>query len=178
MLFRTRAERRIKIVSDLRQAEKLRVTMRTNLPETQLPVGALPPWCDREYRRAEIRYNPFRLTCSCEQRQQYLAVYAADDARGLCVHLARHVKRADVPELQLAVLIAEASHRSEKLLLAHVPPFWFGYTVNSPWIQIFMPGKKWAQASFDRHAGRWAYNVAPANAAELLEILKREFWLD
>lgn len=152
--------------------------MRTNLPETQFSVGALPSWCDREYRRAEIRYNPFKLTCSCEQRQKFLGVYTPNDARGLCVHLSRHMKKIDVPEMQLTVLIAEASQRTENLLLAHVQPFWFGYTIDSPWIQIFMPGIKWAQASFDRQAGRWAYNLAPANAAELIETLKREFWLD
>jgi hypothetical protein len=96
----------------------------------------------------------------------------------MCRHLATQMKKMEAPEIQLAVLFAEASHRADKLQLAKQGAFWFSYSVSSPWIQVYIPGKQWLYASFDLKSRRWAFNIAPEKRMEIEEIIKKEFSLD
>ncbi len=180
MIFRSRPEKRIKVIDDLRDAAREDFILRCLLPRVDFILPPFPQWCDKVYHRGEILFNPYKLSCTCSHNEFSLLVYPENDARRLCNHILKYInERFGGKEFQPGRLLAESAQYPGELFLARYENegdgYWFAYHLNSPWVEVYINERHWIRYSFNIVSLRWAYGLAPRIAEELKPIILANF---
>jgi hypothetical protein len=169
-----------KIFTDLREAEKSIFVINPVITPEAFCVSNLPGWCNREYKRGNDVFNPFKMICTCEEYKESASEYEAMDYRRACRHLysfyTQRLKREMNP---LALLLMEKNkkHGTEELLKAELDgrEFYFGFQRSSEWINIYCNERQWIRFSYNVIKKRWSENIAPEKGDEYVNMIEKYF---
>lgn len=180
MIFRSRPEKRIKVIDDLRDAAQTDFRLRCGLTPINYIIPPFPKWCDKVYHRGEILFNPYKLVCSCPHFEFALITYPENDARRLCNHMLKYVnERFEGKEFQPGRLIAESAQYPGELFLARYEKesddYWFTYRLNSPWVEVYVHERHWIRYSFNIVSLRWSHGLPPKIAEQIQQIIITNF---
>lgn len=181
MYLRARPEKRIKIFDDLRKIAPLDFKLQTELVEDIFYISSTPEWCNKNYTRGAVYYNPFIPACSCDSFLIRHANYKKGDVRIICTHLYEFYRsRLRTDEMQLEILMSKVSLSNAEIIFSKCQLsgddfFWIGYNLSSPWIHLIIKNDIWTEQLYNLKEKRWAYNLAPVSRAKLEEIIALNF---
>jgi hypothetical protein len=172
-----------KVFTDLREAEKEIFILNPLGAPIDFLINNLPDWCNKEYKRGNDVYNPFKMLCTCEEYRESAGEYEPMDYRRVCRHLyAFYMQRLKKDINPLAVLLMEQNkkHGPEELIRAELSgkEFYYGFQRTSEWINIYCNENQWIRFSYNIAQKRWSENIAPKNNEAFVEALKKCFTIN
>lgn len=166
------------VFDDLRTA--VENSIKRNDLYTILEVPELPPSADRLFVWYRQQVNPYRVTCTCAEQQEYRSVYPAErDIRRVCKHLCGVLKRYDEIDPLLQLIIKNRTVYGAECFLkrsAAESRWLFGLPENggTSWVNCYTYDSFGMPRRFAFHLRhrRWAYDARPENETAVTAALR------
>lgn len=154
---------------DLRNLEKNNFHPPYNVKIHSYKIPELPAWLNKVYVYNDVKYNPYKVECNCDNFLSRAAYYPERDLRTVCIHLYGKIMFSAKKHIDpLTKILLE---KNFKYGILHLHEFqtdgrtvYLGFSKNPDWVNVYQAAEEWKEYSYSISEDRWAYRFFPDNA--------------